>query len=266
MIRSIILDFQKHTRPSLACKIQNIIQSLKGRHTRYYFNDKNSLFYINENSLIHHFAELERGIDLYHSGIKIRSLTLYRSYLLDRIEFLESDVIIDCGANYADLYVELMGKIAPENYISFEPGKDEFKCIQQNAVGGQNFNLGLSNKEGAQSLYVSSAGADSSLIEPKTYSGVVEVQTTTLDSLVERLGLTRIKLLKLEAEGFEPEILDGAENFLSICEYVAIDGSDERGVNEEETFSTQANFLYARGFVLDGVNLKWGRALFRKAR
>lgn len=78
-------------------------------------------------------------------------------------------------------------------------------------------------------------------------------------------AIERVKLFKLEAEGFEPEILRGALAVLDRIEYVAIDGGYERGVDCEQTFSHQTNLLTEHGFKMLDVNLKWGRALFHKA-
>lgn len=74
-----------------------------------------------------------------------------------------------------------------------------------------------------------------------------------------------ITLLKLEAEGSEPEILMGAEEYISIIKYIAVDGGPERGVYKEETLSKVINFLLSHNFELlcTDLNSKMGRALFR---
>ena len=128
-----------------------------------------------------------------------------------------------------------------------------------------NFNLGLSNISGEREFFVSSAGADSSIIQPKNYTSVVKIQTVTLDEHYEKYNLKAVKLLKLEAEGFEPEVLEGAESFLGHCEFVAIDGFHERGTDQEETFSTLTNRLLYRVFVMLGANPVKERVLFRRS-
>jgi FkbM family methyltransferase len=184
---------------------------------------------------------------------------------LDQISFDASDIVVDCGANYGDLSLVLKERLDPENYIAFEPGDDEYECLARNVPGARVFKKGLSNFSGVTTFYLSSAGGDSSIIEPESYTRKVEIETTTLDVIMDELQLKSVKLLKLEAEGFEPEILYGANRFLNICEYVAIDGGNERGKKKEETFSSQTNFLIRAGFEMVGVFLPWQRALFRKA-
>ena len=60
----------------------------------------------------------------------------------------------------------------------------------------------------------------------------------------------KVKLLKLEAEGAEPEILMGAENKLELIQYIAADLGFERGKKEESTYKQVTNFLLSRGFIL----------------
>jgi hypothetical protein len=80
------------------------------------------------------------------------------------------------------------------------------------------------------------------------------------------LGSERIRLLKLEAEGAEPEILVGAESVLSRIDYIAADLGPERGLKQEQTATPVINFLLARGFEL--IDMKFDRVtcLFRNHR
>ena len=68
--------------------------------------------------------------------------------------------------------------------------------------------------------------------------------------------------MKLEAEGYEPEILLGAKDSIKNIDYIAIDGGYERGIKQEETFTILTNRLIENGFSIIFVNFKFGRALF----
>ena len=57
-----------------------------------------------------------------------------------------------------------------------------------------------------------------------------------------------MKLLKIEAEGAEPEILMGIKNNLSKINYIAIDVSAERGENNSFTITECVNFLSKNNF------------------
>lgn len=251
--------------PRTACSVRNARQFIRSKKVRFHFDQERGLYYAEQGDIRQYFARRKRGFKLYRKGLDYRANRISSTYLIDRIDFSKDDIVVDCGANYADLFLFLKGKIRPENYISFEPGAEEFSCIALNAPESRNFNLGLSNKTGETVFYASSKDANSSIVRPKEYTSEFVVRTMTLDDFVEQEKIESIKLLKLEAEGFEPEVLDGFSRKLGMCAYVAIDGGYERGESEEETFSVLTNKLLTRGFEMLGANLKWGRALFRRA-
>ena len=56
----------------------------------------------------------------------------------------------------------------------------------------------------------------------------------------------KIKLLKLEAEGAEPEIVQGIGEKLDLIEYISADLGFER--NRESTFAPVTNYLLERNF------------------
>ena len=112
-------------------------------------------------------------------------------------------------------------------------------------------------------FYINEKDADSSIIEPLIYDEIREIQTTTLNSFFKKNKIKVIKLLKLEAEGYEPEILLGSNEVLDKIEYVALDGGYERGRKLEETLSSQLNFLSKHNFEIIEINFKWCRAILR---
>jgi len=59
-----------------------------------------------------------------------------------------------------------------------------------------------------------------------------------------------IKLLKVEAEGFEPEVLEGAIDTLKKVQYVAVDFGPERGYEQKDTIIEVNNFLLENNFQL----------------
>ena len=142
----------------------------------------------------------------------------------------------------------------------------EHQAIKMNAPGGVHNKLGLSNKSETVRFFVNEQDADSSIVEPETYSHYIDIETTTLSEYVQSQKLGKIKLFKLEAEGFEPEILEGSSQVLKNIEYIAIDGGYERGKNHEETFSQICNSLLTENFEMISINFDWRRALFLNKR
>ena len=82
------------------------------------------------------------------------------------------------------------------------------------------------------------------------------VETLTLDNFIykENLSNKRIKLLKLEAEGFEPEVLLGGKNSLKNIEYICADLGPERGVAENLTVVEVNEILERAGFSMQYFN------------
>lgn len=238
---------------------------MKGSPARFSASSRPRAFVAQSDNLSHYFLHRDRGRQFYAQGLKARAKQIGQSYCLDHIDFVQNDVVVDCGANTADLFLYLAGKISAEQYITFEPAPREHLMCQLNVPKARHFNLGLGDEPGVVKFYMKSDTADSSVIQPSLYEDVIDIKVTTLDAWLSEYDVNKIKLLKLEAEGFEPEILAGASSFLARCEYVAIDGGYERGVNAEQTFTTQTNILASHGFRLVDANFKWIRALFVNA-
>ena len=252
--------------PSLIVNLQLLERNMRNlilrRQHRFHYDAATQSYFCQEGEIRHYFGNRRRGFSLYRKGLKVRGQVLASSYCVEHIQFCETDLVIDCGANYGDLWLFLKGKIRPENYITFEPGKQEHQSITKNAVKGQHFNQALGNKNGMQKFFIQHKHADSSLIEPPEYEKAEECEVVRLDSFTAQHRIKRIKLLKLEAEGFEPEILDGATETLQTIDYVSLDGGYERGVEQAETLSACANHLFTLGFRVKSINWFTHRALF----
>ena len=76
-----------------------------------------------------------------------------------------------------------------------------------------------------------------------------------LMGLVDSLNIeNQIKLIKVEAEGQEPEVLEGSLNTLKNIEYIAVDFGFERGLNQENTINSVNNILTKNNFELKNIS------------
>jgi FkbM family methyltransferase len=151
-------------------------------------------------------------------------------------------------------------------YIAIEPSPADFRALEANVTSGQLHLAAASDAEGESDFFVNSTDGDSSLLLPSTGSvETIRVQTVRLDALLQ--GEHRIRLLKVEAEGFEPEVLVGSEGILSKVEFIAVDGGPERGPNEDTTIEFAINFLTNHGFTIMKLDVVsgMGRALFKNS-
>ena len=244
---------------------ENLFAFINKNDIKFSFNKKLKLFKASENKYIRFYSDKSRFFLFYRDGIKSRGDFIFNSYCLNKIKFKKSDVVIDCGANAGDLFIELSKYINPKNYIAIEPNPIDFKCLNLNCPSSRIFNLALGDKNDILDFFISTSCGDSSIIRPKVFSEIKKVDVLKLDSLIINLEIKKIKLLKVEAEGYEPEVLLGAKDSLKICDYVAVDGGYERGLKEEQTFTEITNYLIKNGFEIFDIYFPWNRALFKNS-
>ena len=139
------------------------------------------------------------------------------------------------------------------NYYGFEPSRLDYNNLIKNEIANINtyeYDISISNLNGISKFYIDSDDANSSLIEINSYSNIIETVTETLDSFSDRKSFSKVKLLKLDAEGAEPEVIEGAKKMLQITQYVAFDGGPERGIDNLETWNQVNEILVKAGFKL----------------
>lgn len=207
------------------------------------------------------FAKYQNSMT-YSSGFKRRAEVLGAAYLLDLIEFNSGDVIVDCGANVGDLKLYFQKRTIEIEYIGIEPSPLEYRCLQLNTSPSKTMNIGLWNEDGSLNFYLSSSYGDSSFIKPDKYDEIKDISVKRLDSIYTG----KIKLLKLEAEGAEPEAIMGCEKLLPSIEYITADLGFERGINQESTLAPVINYLLKNDFELIRVGYPRIVALFKNTK
>ena len=132
----------------------------------------------------------------------------------------EGDVVIDVGANIGK-YAINSGNLVGNNgkVYAFEPSKRPFellcKSIKENRLENTVFPIqaAVSNKEGKSKLYLSNQEPITSIIF-KLSDNFIEVETTTLDSFINKQKLKKVDWIKIDVEGAEYEVFSGAINTL----------------------------------------------------
>ncbi len=210
------------------------------------------------------FARKER-VWMYSRGIRVRIEELSRAYFLQHVRLVRGDVILDCGANLGE--VSRSARQRGAEVIAVEPEKAEARCIDYNVPGVRAvLTKALWKEDGYIEFFSKNDSGDSSIFEMERYQSKTRVPTTTLDTVLREQGVERLRLLKLEAEGAEPEILEGARESLGRIDYISADLGPERGLRKETTLAPVANRLYAEGFELVDVYHRRMICLFRNKR
>ncbi|MDC3032845.1 FkbM family methyltransferase [Litorivicinus sp.] len=209
-------------------------------------------------------ADRLRGLRLWRRGFRYRDEQLIEKYGLAFADFDENDVVIDCGANYGDVYFALKSLGKQFQYLAIEPDPTVQGVLKKNAASdGQIYRIALGARNYESVLFfLSGMSGDSSVVRPDIVEDEVVVPMQTLTTLVEKVRLEHIGLLKLEAEGYEVEILRGAREMLEIVSYVAVDGSAERG--GRETLDDLRGLLERHGFSLIHNSKRYVSALFER--
>lgn len=258
------LLFSRYVRKSIFCRLANfrsIFSSTlgKGFEVKFSYEKFNGKYTISDGEHKIESYHEKHALWSYQRGIVNRASEMGDIYHLGKIKFSPGDLVIDCGANVGDLMLYLRQECDAIEYVGIEPSPLEYECLVTNVSPMKCLNLGLWFEQSTMDFYLAGQGADSSFIKPRHFDSSLKVNTVRLDSLFDR----NIKLLKVEAEGAEPEVLLGSENLLSKIQYISADLGFERGPNEESTLVPVLNFLLERNFELVEISHKRIVALFR---
>ena len=191
------------------------------------------------------FYNQRQGLYAYGNGFKKRKDELLSSYLIKNLEFSDKDNIIDIGANNGDFYLCFEKKI---EYHGFEPSPIVFSNLKHNVKNHSLYNLGVSNIEGNNiDFFLSDESGDSSILPINNFTKKITIETITLDKIIHKIQ-KKIKLIKVEAEGYEPEILQGLKKYINDVEYITVDCGFERGIKMESTIAECSNYLIQNNF------------------
>ena len=246
ILKSLINYLISKSSGNLFCLLRTFFENiLYGSNRSLYYENKNYFRIFENNKKKIFFPDKERT-RLYSRGYYFRLDTLSKMYLLNTINFQNGDTVIDCGANIGEIKLLLDNLNKKIDYYAFEPGDKEFKCLKKNLTNGKLYNYGLWYKKTYIRFYEKTDTADSSFIKNENFEKVSKKKVIRLDDL----KFKKIKLLKVEAEGAEPEVLLGTTKILKKIEFITVDCGPERGLKLEKTDKTVIKFLKSHKFNL----------------
>lgn len=143
------------------------------------------------------------------------------------LEFDSSAVSLNFGANIGELSLGLNGVLG-NSIVSIEPDAAVLPALRANCIG-RNISVvpvAAWNVDAKLPIYVKTVSADTSFFNVSSHKAVVQAER--IDTIAARLGLDRVHLLAGDAEGAEPEVLDGAREVLKRTRYVSVCASAER--------------------------------------
>ncbi len=139
------------------------------------------------------------------------------------------EIFIDIGANIGEVSF-FANQMGIHKIIAVEPDPVINDILKFNLRGTlvEVDNHAIGNINGKVSMYSSPTTADSSLLKSDIGSVLIKVESITLKNFVSKFNDDTSILIKMDAEGFEPEILKSAESTLRKIKYFSIDISPER--------------------------------------
>jgi FkbM family methyltransferase len=171
-----------------------------------------------------HFVTFGAGLTKYQLA---QELVAYKSVQNTR-------VAVDVGANVGIFTRRFAFRF--KKVLAFEPVPENLECLRENTkmlknVGVYPFALGATNRVAQIRMLADNSGASYVCDDPKLadYGAggsvrVVEVEMITLDSL----ELPTLDLIKIDVQGFERSVLQGARATLTRCKPVIL-------IEEKET-------------------------------
>ena len=126
--------------------------------------------------------------------------------------------ILDVGANVGQTARDLSDRFPTAQVYSFEPVPGTFAELKANTSGVPRvavFNQGMGARSGRATIHLYGTSLHSSMLTAgRTPTASVDVPVTTVADFCGDQSIDRVDLLKVDVEGFESQVLAGAEPLL----------------------------------------------------
>ncbi|MDR1233443.1 MAG: FkbM family methyltransferase [Puniceicoccales bacterium] len=183
----------------------------------------------------------------------------HNSYDFSNIDFKEGDVVIDIGGNVGMISIFLAKKFPFLKIYAFEPVKENFENFRRNIKLNKipdgiiivenlavtkdartvNLNINMTNSGGSGLCAEKEADSSQSC----------DVQSVTLEDIFAKFALKSCKLLKIDCEGSEYEILYNADkDILKKCEHMRGEFHECDSIRKQG-YSIAALELYCKGII-----------------
>jgi FkbM family methyltransferase len=179
-------------------------------------------------------------------------------------KYFHINKIFDVGANTGGYASSMRSAGYNDNIISFEPVKVAYDQLAEKAVHDKKWetkNIALGNNDGSSIINVSQNLVSSSIAEMSSlhvdsapdslYVRKEEIKIHKLDTIFFDIAEKQDKImLKIDTQGFEKNVIDGAEKSLPLISGLQLEMSLVPLYNNELLFPELLRYLNDRGFSL----------------
>ena len=179
-------------------------------------------------------------------------------------KYFNINKIFDVGANTGGYASSMRSAGYVDNIISFEPVKEAYDQLAKRAIHDTKWktkNIALGNNDGSSIINVSQNLVSSSIAEMSSlhvdsapdsvYVRKEEIKIHKLDTIFFDLADKQDKIiLKIDTQGFEKNVIDGAEKSLPLISGLQLEMSLVPLYNNELLFPELLRYLNDRGYSL----------------
>jgi FkbM family methyltransferase len=167
------------------------------------------------------------------------------------------DLVIDVGANKGQFAASALFGWPRAQVVSFEPIAALAEQVAAISSGGRLtvHQMALGRESGTVELHVHAYSPSSSALRSLDAGAEVTTQTVPLrrlaDEVAEPVGRAERVLLKLDVQGLELAVLDGAAELLGQVEWILVEQAFVAAYDDQPLFDEVHAYLGAAGFSLD---------------
>ncbi|BBD57366.1 methyltransferase FkbM [Nostoc sp. HK-01] len=177
--------------------------------------------------------------------------------------------IFDVGANIGQTSRFLNWHFPQAEIFAFEPINETFKTLQKNTHylnKIQCFHSALGSHESEKLIYIREDSELNTLIEPSelpsNFKKTETVKITTIDTIAKKRQLTSIDILKMDVQGYELEVIYGAEFYVknNLINFIYAEIDFDEHNKECQDFGELNKFLVKNNFKFSGFYevFRWG--------
>lgn len=185
------------------------------------------------------------------------------------LKYLKDNNVYDCfdvGANTGQYAKLLRSSGFTGKIYSFEPQSKAFEQLSKSSAGDSQwavYNIGLGDKDGNSIINISKNSVSSSILDinsflvktaPETeYISKEEIKINRLDTFLQEINFKRRFFLKIDAQGFESKILEGAELCFNNIYALQLELACISLYTGEKLFDEMKGFIESTGFYLSSL-------------